>query len=79
MEASMIHFFCGATDGTILHLSENLKHPWPITMRINGDPENDWQSPNVTFFMSQQQFITFKNSVISEYESLLRRKKERKK
>ena len=79
MEFNSTNFFCGRVEGPILHLGEDLNGSWPIVVRINKDPKNGYTSPSVTLFMREEQFITFKNSVISEYESLLRLRKEREK
>jgi len=61
-----------------VHIDFSLTNPaWPVRLCINEYPDTGNCAPDVTFYLSEQQLINLKNSVISEYEGLLRKRKER--
>ena len=72
MRYSGITFFVDDTDDRLFaHLRKDKEQDYPITLSIN-DSYKRYSGNKITIFLTEQQLINFKNSLISEYELLLK-------
>lgn len=61
-------YFCHGK-GIKTHLSYS-KHDrlYPITLKINRYEDKSHSTPAIIFYMSEREFINFKNSIIAEFK-----------
>lgn len=61
-----------------VHIIEDPKSKYKYTIRINRKDES-YQSPNITLFLEDDlDLISFKNSILSSFENLMRKRNEKK-
>lgn len=69
-------FFCEKKEGPICHISYRAKDFWPVTVYVNANTENRFVVPCITINLeSLRELISFKNSVISQFDKVMREAK----
>ena len=68
-------FICDEGEGPKVHISVDTDSCWPITIKLNTSEDTSYSSPSVIFYLkTEQDLITFKNSIISAYDNLINKR-----
>ena len=66
-------FFCNKGKGPICHVSVDKASTWPITVSINSNQYNRFDTPYVNIYLkSYRELIAFKNSVLGAFDKVMR-------
>ena len=73
MRTHNLSFFQNDKEGIYCHVSVDKASTWPITVSINSNQYNRFDTPYVNIYLkSYRELIAFKNSVLGAFDKVMR-------